>query len=121
MFAGKVTAPSGNASQAVAEPDPEYQGYNPKIHGSYDPTAPYAQYHNRLREQEVGPTAEDIAAADAANLAAGYEAVGTFNRFTGAFQGAEKSADRHNDFNKSTRQLSAFFDVDAAANAHEGT
>ena len=45
---------------------------------------------------------------------------GTFNRFTGEYQTADKSTERHNDYNKSGRQMGSYFDVDAAANAHDG-
>lgn len=44
----------------------------------------------------------------------------SFNRATGAFQSADQGAERHSDSAKSHRQLSAFFDVDAAAAAHNG-
>jgi hypothetical protein len=43
------------------------------------------------------------------------------NRFTGATQtGADLGPERHSDVAKSGRQMNAFFDVDAAANAHDG-
>ncbi len=100
------------------QPDPEYYGYNPKIHGTYDPNAPYAQYHNQKREEEAmaaqGITSQ-VPSSDGA-----YNVAGTFNRFTGNFQTGEQSAERHNDFNKSGRQMSAYYDVDAAANSHNG-
>ncbi len=99
--------------------DPNYSGYNPKIHGSYDPNADYAQYHEKKREEEAEVVANPygvIAPAPGTE----YAASGTFNRFTGSFQDAEKSAEQHNDYNKSGRQMGAFFDVDAAANAHDG-
>lgn len=47
-------------------------------------------------------------------------ATGHFNRFTGRFQHEELNPEVHNDENKSRRQMSAFFDVDAAANSHDG-
>ena len=56
----------------------------------------------------------------ASTAAQGYGAVGAFNRFSGGFQTADKSAERHSSASKSGRQLNAFFDVDAAANSHEG-
>lgn len=110
--------PDRTSNRPAVEPDPEYQGYNPRIHGKYDPNAPYAQYHNKLREAEAVAADPELAAAQ--GHAAGHDTAATFNRFTGAFQGADKSAERHNDSSKSARQLNAFFDVDAAANAHEG-
>lgn len=89
-------------------------GYNPAIHGDYDPTAWYAQ-----------GTAEDAASEDpmAAVDAAGLQALasgGFFNRRTGQWQAEEQGAERHSDEAKSRRQMNSFFDVDAAANAHDG-
>ncbi|KAK3679802.1 hypothetical protein LTR78_000178 [Recurvomyces mirabilis] len=117
-----MTATSGPTSATPAarpsEPVQEYQGYNPAIHGSYDPNAPYAQFHNSKRAEEDGvQTSTSLATAQTGT---DYTAVGTFNRFTGGFQSADKSAERHDDYNKSGRQMNAFFDVDAAANSHEG-
>ena len=43
-----------------------------------------------------------------------------FNRFTGRFQDTSINPENHNDANKSRRQMNAFFDVDAAANSHDG-
>lgn len=105
---------------STSGPDEEYQGYNPKIHGNYDPNAPYAKYH------EQGPGHEDTVLDQTSvtlpphAAATDYAAVGSFNRFSGGFQTTDKSAERHNDYNKSGRQMNAFFDVDAAANAHGG-
>lgn len=87
-----------------------YGGYDPAVHGDYDPTAPYAQ--------EERP-AED-ATGQAADPAAIYTATGVFNRFTGKWQPNSINPENHNDENKSKRQMSAFFDVDAAANSHNG-
>lgn len=43
------------------------------------------------------------------------------NRFSGATQtGSDRGPERHSDAAKSARQLNAFFDVEAAANAHAG-
>jgi hypothetical protein len=68
-----------------------------------------------------------VAASSFAAAAAGlsdpnqnYVAVGHFNRFTGRFQTDEVNPENHNDENKSRRQMTAFFDVDAAANSHDG-
>ncbi|KAJ6107147.1 hypothetical protein N7523_008470 [Penicillium sp. IBT 18751x] len=86
-------------------------GYNPAIHGDYDPTAPYAQHYEEQTVDSNG-VALDPAAA--------YAATGTFNRFTGRWQAESIKPENHNDENKSRRQMNAFFDVDAAANAHDG-
>ena len=103
-----------------SEPDPNYQGYNPKIHGNYDPNAPYAKFHEQKRDDEklAKGYVDAKGAQDLAN--AGYAVAGNFNRFSGGFQSEDKTADRHNDFNKSGRQMGAYFDVDAAANQHDG-
>ena len=97
--------------QQQAAPDPPViTGYNPAIHGDYDPNAWYAKLH------------EDPAATTAAAQQEydndGYDATALFNRFTGQHQ-AEGAA-RHGDEAKSRRQMNAYFDVDAAANAHDG-
>ncbi|KAF7527225.1 hypothetical protein PCG10_003052 [Penicillium crustosum] len=106
-------APGTEDSHPSAAPkkEPVLGGYNPAIHGDYDPTAPYAQYH----EEPAQP-------ANAAGFdpSAAYAATGTFNRFTGRWQAATINPDNHNDENKSRRQMNAFFDVDAAANSHDG-
>ncbi|KAI1433590.1 hypothetical protein GGR50DRAFT_490902 [Xylaria sp. CBS 124048] len=85
-------------------------GYNPAIHGDYDPNAWYAKGNQDGDEGEV--SVMDTATA--------YAAIGSFNRFTGRWQGGDQGPDRHNDESKSRRQMNAFFDVDAAANAHNG-
>ncbi|KAH0443534.1 WW domain-containing protein [Colletotrichum camelliae] len=90
---------------------PAAGGYNPAIHGDYDPNAWYAQ----------GDKANEDEAQQAAALAEqGYGAMAQFNRFTGQFQAAGDGPDRHSDEAKSRRQMNAFFDVDAAANSHDG-
>ncbi|CBF77988.1 hypothetical protein AN8804.2 [Aspergillus nidulans FGSC A4] len=89
-------------------------GYNPAIHGDYDPTAPYAQQYERQEEGIHGGAGMGLVNT------AGYEAIGSFNRFTGRWQAASLNPEYHNDENKSRRQMNAYFDVDAAANAHDG-
>ncbi|KAI3336877.1 hypothetical protein HD806DRAFT_21414 [Xylariaceae sp. AK1471] len=85
-------------------------GYNPAIHGDYDPNAWYAKNSQEGNEPQV----------PIMDTAAAYAAIGSFNRFTGKWQGDDQNPDRHNDEAKSRRQMNAFFDVDAAANAHDG-
>lgn len=87
---------------------PKVSGYNPAIHGDYDPTAWYAQ-----------PEAPETT-AQATDPAAQYTATAAFNRFTGRYQDAEITPENFNDENRSKRQMNAFFDVDAAANSHDG-
>ncbi|PVH69661.1 hypothetical protein DL98DRAFT_166807 [Cadophora sp. DSE1049] len=93
------TAPAG----------PPTTGYNPAIHGDYDPTAWYAQ-----------PSAPEAVPGQAVDPAAQYTATAAFNRFTGRYQAADLNPENFNDENKSKRQMNAFFDVDAAANSHDG-
>ncbi|KAI0971059.1 hypothetical protein F4678DRAFT_433605 [Xylaria arbuscula] len=89
---------------------PPAGGYNPAIHGDYDPNAWYA----KSSQDDDEP---DVSVMDPATA---YAAIGTFNRYTGRWQGDEQNPERHNDEAKSRRQMNAFFDVDAAANAHDG-
>ncbi|KAK8108756.1 hypothetical protein PG984_014557 [Apiospora sp. TS-2023a] len=89
---------------------PPAGGYNPAIHGDYDPNAWYAQPNEAPEAGQVAiPSTE-----------AAYAAIGSFNRFTGRWQADDQNPDRHNDESKSKRQMNAFFDVDAAANSHDG-
>ena len=92
-------------------PQRPYGGYDPTIHGDYDPNASYAQDPPAVTEDGSG---------QAADPAAIYTATGVFNRFTGKWQPHNINPENHNDENKSKRQMSAFFDVDAAANSHNG-
>lgn len=88
-------------------------GYNPAIHGDYDPNAWYAQ----TASAEENRALNNPNPTDPANQ---YAATAAFNRFTGRFQNSELTPENFNDENKSKRQMNAFFDVDAAANNHEG-
>lgn len=114
----RVPAPPaapGSASSVSVEPprkkSPVLGGYNPAIHGDYDPTAPYAQQHQEQSDDT------QVAALDPT---AAYAATGTFNRFTGRWQAESINPENYNDENKARRQMNAFFDVDAAANSHDG-
>jgi hypothetical protein len=89
-------------------------GYNPAIHGDYDPNAWYAQ-----------PAGASVPTADVSQQLAGeaadYVSAGLFNRITGQWQNPEdQGVERHGDEAKSKRQMNAYFDVDAAANSHAG-
>ncbi|KAI9838163.1 MAG: hypothetical protein M1837_002625 [Sclerophora amabilis] len=101
-------APTGEEPPPRSRP---HGGYDPAIHGDYDPTAPYAQ------EPHGGDAGETSAVADPNAI---QTATGSFNRFTGKWQAASLTPENFNDENKSRRQMSAFFDVDAAANSHDG-
>lgn len=86
-------------------------GYDPAIHGDYDPNADYAKVHESSATDNAStiPSTTDP-----------YAATGTFNRFTGKWQAATLNPENFNDENKSRRQMNAYFDVDAAANSHDG-
>lgn len=111
-----VTAAYSESPPLAQPPNEPYLGYNPKIHGDFDPNADYARFH------QPAPAVSDPAVDldDAANMIGTYGQAASFNRRTGAYQGGDKSAEYHNDDNKSKRQMNAFFDVDRAANAHDG-
>ncbi|KXT03458.1 hypothetical protein AC578_1638 [Pseudocercospora eumusae] len=98
--------------------DEEYQGYNPKIHGNYDPNADYAKFHEkkRLEERELDEQKAFMTAAQQPD----YGATMALNRFTGRAQVGDFGPERYSDAAKSGRQMNAFFDVDAAANQHGG-
>ncbi|KAL2833508.1 hypothetical protein BJY01DRAFT_225220 [Aspergillus pseudoustus] len=102
-----------DASATEKTSPPAVGGYNPAIHGDYDPTAPYAQQYE---QQDEGNAAGTGGVANPGE----YGAVGSFNRFTGRWQGESQNPEYHNDENKSRRQMNAYFDVDAAANSHDG-
>ena len=110
-------ASSSLAAQAPGTEPPNlssrrpHGGYDPAIHGDYDPTAPYAQ------EAQQEDSVHDPLQADAGDS---YAATGHFNRFTGKWQAESLNPENFNDENKSKRQMNAFFDVDAAANSHNG-
>ncbi|KAJ5947899.1 hypothetical protein N7466_000914 [Penicillium verhagenii] len=104
------TAPSTDNQEPPRSKSPVLGGYNPAIHGDYDPTASYAQQYEETPETSTA----------AVDPAAAYAAAGTFNRFTGRWQAQSINPENHNDENKSNRQMNAFFDVDAAANSHDG-
>jgi hypothetical protein len=105
-----VAGPPGVEKPTAQPSAPVAGGYNPAIHGDYDPTAWYAQSSTAAEEQ----------AQVSSNPADAYAATAAFNRFTGRFQNSDLTPENFNDENKSRRQLNAFFDVDAAANNHDG-
>ncbi|KAI9803917.1 MAG: hypothetical protein M1825_001797 [Sarcosagium campestre] len=119
-----------NDEPSSSDPTQQTETYNPAIHGSYDPSAPYARRSPSpvsattaalgILAESGGNENGSAAAAAATAAAAAYAATAAFNRFTGRFQPANITPDNHNDEAKSTRQMTAYFDVDAAANNHEG-
>ncbi|RDA84919.1 hypothetical protein CP532_5168 [Ophiocordyceps camponoti-leonardi (nom. inval.)] len=118
--------PAAASTVAASEPPPPVPtnerpaagGYNPAIHGDYDPNAWYAQAYNQDQEQQQQALVGIPSFADPAAVAYGVSA--GFNRFTGQFQAPGAGPQRHSDEAKARRQMNAFFDVDAAANAHDG-
>jgi WW domain len=96
-------------------------GYDPAIHGDYDPNADYAKTvpedPNNSDPSALHPPGTTAIPPGAA---AAYATTGTFNRFTGKWQAATLNPENFNDENKSKRQMNAYFDVDAAANSHDG-
>ncbi|RMZ88447.1 hypothetical protein DV736_g4320, partial [Chaetothyriales sp. CBS 134916] len=91
--------------------------YNPAIHGDYDPNADYARVHQSTSGGVDGASGAGVTGTDASDA---YAATGAFNRFTGKWQAADLTPDRFSDEAKTKRQMHAFFDVDAAANSHDG-
>lgn len=103
-------APAPGTEDTTQQSERPHGGYDPAVHGDYDPTASYAQ-EPQSKEEINGQPADPSAV---------YAATGVFNRFTGKWQASSINPENHNDENKSKRQMSAFFDVDAAANSHNG-
>jgi len=111
-----TAAPAGESSgpRPPTNEQPAAGGYNPAIHGDYDPNAWYAKgYANEEEEQQAIAGVGD-------GLADPYNAIARFNRFTGQFQSEDMGPGQHSDEAKSRRQMNAFFNVDAAANTHDG-
>lgn len=107
------SGPPGTEAQSLPK-KPIAGGYDPTIHGDYDPDADYAKAYDLASGAANGEEGTDTDASQA------YAATGAFNRFTGKWQRADINPERFNDENKSKRQMNAFFDVDAAANSHDG-
>ena len=107
------TGPPG-ATHIIAARAPVAGGYDPAIHGDYDPNADYAKI------QEPESTGLQMGQNGAGEAAGAYAATGAFNRFTGKWQSADLNPENYSDESKSRRQMNAFFDVDAAANSHDG-
>ncbi|KAK4043225.1 hypothetical protein C8A01DRAFT_43864 [Parachaetomium inaequale] len=108
-----------DGSSALSNPTSIAGGYNPAIHGDYDENAWYAQ---NLRVPTTGTGTLPPGAADQPGSGPNedYTTAALFNRHTGQWQTADQGAERHSDEAKSRRQMRAFFDVDAAANMHDG-
>lgn len=120
QLSGPPGVSSAYPATSAADQPPELSrrpagGYDPAIHGDYDPTAWYAQPEPTAPTSDITPGTANV------DSAVQYAAVGAFNRFTGRWQNTDLlNPENFNDENKSRRQMNAFFDVDAAANSHDG-
>lgn len=113
------TTPSIPSAPPVSQLTSVAGGYNPAIHGSWDPNASYAQAYTRDPD-EVAAAAQTAGGEALPDPAVMLEQGAYFNKWTGKFQTAEENPERHGDEAKSKRQMDAFFDVDKAANSHDG-
>lgn len=121
-----TSAPPTAAAAAISQLASVAGGYNPAIHGSWDPDAPYAQAY-KAGDAEYDA---DLAAYNAEMMAdaQGDEAAGgepymqnaAFNKGTGKFQTGDQNPEQYSDASKSYRQMNAYFNVDQAANSHDG-
>ena len=96
---------------------PAAGSYDPAIHGDYDPDADYAKAQPETGDSDFAGLLHPPGTITSTDP---YAATGTFNRFTGKWQAATLNPENFNDENKSRRQMNAYFDVDAAANSHDG-
>lgn len=126
--ASSSSAGAGAADLPISQPTSIAGGYNPAIHGSWDPSAPYAKAAaaggvDGGDDEEA--SAAELAAYDAEMMALDggegeYLQTAAFNRATGRPQGGDQGPERYSDAARSQRQMSAYFNVDQAANAHDG-
>lgn len=130
------TSSSAAQQSQISQPTSIAGGYNPAIHGSWDPNAPYAQAYKDPDADDAGDEAEyqadlamyhaEMQGADPTSAAEGFEYGGgaasaaAFNRRTGKTQAGDQNPERYSDANKSYRQMNAYFNVDQAANSHDG-
>ncbi|EPE10263.1 ww domain-containing protein [Ophiostoma piceae UAMH 11346] len=105
----------GAAASAVAG------GYNPAIHGDYDPTAWYATGGVAAPEEVDDKVDRSAAIAAAAAAAAAVIQSTDPSTFRGSRLDVESGGGhRYTNDAKSGRQLNAFFDVAATSNDHDG-
>lgn len=129
------SAATTTAAPQISQPTSIAGGYNPAIHGSWDPNASYAQAYKDPADATGADEAEyqaDLAAynaemdgsdptAAAEGFGGEYQAAAAgFNRRTGKAQAADQNPERYSDASKSFRQMNAYFNVDQAANSHDG-
>ncbi|KAL1897717.1 hypothetical protein Sste5346_004025 [Sporothrix stenoceras] len=89
-------------------------GYNPAIHGDYDPNAWYAK-------GGAAPTDEELAATagDGAEVVAGSDPIAAAAAAAAAII-QDSTANRYSHDAKASRQLNSYFDVAAVSGAHDG-
>ena len=117
-------AGDGDTKKALSNPASIAGGYNPAIHGSYDENAWYAQNFRAATDPSATTSSAEVMLqqyyqtqqADQQD----YVTAGFFNRRTGQWQAADQGPERHSDAARARRQLRAYFDIDAAANMHDG-
>ncbi|KAI9721684.1 MAG: hypothetical protein M1828_005052 [Chrysothrix sp. TS-e1954] len=97
-------------------------GYNPRIHGSYDPNASYAQPSHPDPASDTDTLIPHAPGTEPSSDT--YTTTASFTNRNGAFSNLAAhpthTPTAHTDEAKSKRQMAAFFDVDAAANSHDG-
>jgi hypothetical protein len=113
-----VVVPETADKSTISNPVSVAGGYNPAIHGDYDENAWYAQNARAVTEPAAAATSVGMPAVGEAG--ADYATGAHFNRWTGQWQAPDQGVERHTDEAKSRRQMNAYFDVDAAANMHDG-
>lgn len=116
--AAPIVVPETTDPSAISNPVSVAGGYNPAIHGDYDENAWYAQNARAVTDPAAAAMAAVVPAAG--EVGAEYATGAHFNRWTGQWQAPDQGVERHTDESKSRRQMNAFFDVDAAANMHDG-
>lgn len=122
---GEPSSSTAATAATISQPSSVAGGYNPAIHGSWDPNAPYAQAYKQADAADEDTTAAQYAAAGGAGEmglegADAYAQTAAFNSRTGRVQAADLNPDHFSDAAKSHRQMNAYFDVDRAANSHDG-
>ncbi|CAN8097496.1 unnamed protein product [Discula destructiva] len=131
-----TAAATSSTAPPIPQPTSIAGGYNPAIHGSWDPNAPYAQAYKEPGADDPAAVAADEAeyqadlamynaemdGSDPTAAAEGFEyaSAAALNRRTGRTQAGDQNPERHSDASKSYRQMNAYFNVDQAANSHDG-
>ena len=114
-----VVVPADVEPTTISNPVSVAGGYNPAIHGDYDENAWYA-VNARAAAEAAAVATNPLASLDPTGAGTELASAGYFNRATGQWQAPDQTVERHSDEAKSKRQLNAYFDVDAAANMHDG-